>query len=209
MITVKTFVEGPVDANNYLLIDEESKDAVLIDCSSARSEFVDAIKSENVNLKAILLTHGHFDHLLGVEGFKDTFGVDVYVAQSDMEQVKMLPDMLRMFGSFMSAEVPEINNFVKEGDEFTLGTYSIKAIATPGHTPGGMCYLVDNKLFSGDTIFYRSIGRCDLPAGNMDVIADSIKHKLFTLSDDIDVYPGHGPKTSIGFEKKYNDILNY
>ena len=209
MITVKTFVEGPVEANNYLIIDEESRDAVLVDCSSARPEFINAIKAEGANLKYILLTHGHFDHLLGVDGFKDVFGVDVYVSKDDESQVKMLPDMLRMFGGFFTAEVPEITSYVKDGDVFELGNTSIKAIATPGHTPGGMCYLIDKMLFSGDTIFYRSIGRCDLPGGDMDTIANSIKNNLFILADDIDVYPGHGPKTTIGFEKKYNDILNY
>ena len=97
MITIKTFVEGPIDANNYLVIDEESKEAVLIDCSSARSEFVQAVKDSGVNLKQILLTHGHFDHLLGVEGFKEALGVDAYISEDDMNQVKLMPDMLQMF----------------------------------------------------------------------------------------------------------------
>ena len=210
MVTIKTFVEGPVDANNYLIIDDESKEAVLIDCSSSRDEFINSIKAENVNLKYILLTHGHFDHLLGVDGFKDAFdNVKVFVSKDDDYQVKMLPDMLRMFGGFMSAEVPGITNFLQDGDEFNIGKTSIKVISTPGHTEGGVCYLIGDKLFSGDTLFYGSIGRCDLPGGNMNTIADSIKNKLFVLDENIEVYPGHGPKTTLGFEKKYNDIINY
>ena len=208
MLTVKTFVEGPVDANNYLLIDEESKEGVLIDCSSARSEFVNAVKETGCKLKYILLTHGHFDHILGVEKFKEEFGVETYVSQDDLNQISYAPQMLMMFGGGTGAKAPEITNFVKDGDEFKFGSYTIKAISTPGHTKGGMCYLVDNKLFSGDTLFQGSVGRCDLPDGDLDEIIKSIKEKLFTLPDDIEVYTGHGGKTTISFEKKYNEILS-
>lgn len=209
MITVKTFVEGPIDANNYLVIDEESKDAVLIDCSSARPEFVQAVKDSGVNLKRILLTHGHFDHLMGVEGFKDSLGVDAFISEDDMSQVKLVPDMLQMFLGMMGGSIPSITGYIKDGDTIELGNTTIKAISTPGHTRGGMCYLVEDKLFSGDTLFQGSCGRCDLPEGDFGVIIDSIKEKLFTLPEDIEVYPGHGPKTTIGHEKKFNDIINY
>lgn len=209
MITVKTFVEGPIDANNYLVIDEESKDAVLIDCSSARPEFVQAVKDSGVNLKRILLTHGHFDHLMGVEGFKDSLGVEAFISEDDMSQVKLVPDMLQMFLGMMGGSIPSITGYIKDGDTIDLGNTKIKAISTPGHTKGGMCYLVEDKLFSGDTLFQGSCGRCDLPEGDFGVIIDSIKEKLFTLPEDIEVYPGHGPKTTIGHEKKFNDIINY
>ena len=209
MITVKTFVEGPIDANNYLVIDEESKDAVLIDCSSSRAEFIQAIKDSGVNLKRILLTHGHFDHLMGVEGFKDSLGVDAFISEDDMSQVKLVPDMLQMFLGMMGGSIPSITGYIKDGDIIDLGNTTIKAISTPGHTRGGMCYLVEDKLFSGDTLFQGSCGRCDLPEGDFGVIIDSIKEKLFTLPEDIEVYPGHGPKTTIGHEKKFNDIINY
>jgi glyoxylase-like metal-dependent hydrolase (beta-lactamase superfamily II) len=209
MITVKTFVEGPVDANNYLLVDEESKEAVLIDCSSSREEFINAIKETNCKLKYILLTHGHFDHILGIEKFKETFNIDVYVSQDDLNQMDFAPQMLEMFmGSFgQKISIPETKP-VKDSDEFKIGNYIIKAISTPGHTKGGMCYLVDNKLFSGDTLFQGSVGRCDLLDGDLDAIIKSVKEKLFILPDDIEVYTGHGGKTSIGFEKKYNEIID-
>ena len=120
MITVKTFVEGPIDANNYLVIDEESKDAVLIDCSSARPEFVQAVKDSGVNLKRILLTHGHFDHLMGVEGFKDSLGVDAFISEDDMSQVKLVPDMLQMFLGMMGGSIPSITGYIKDGDTILL-----------------------------------------------------------------------------------------
>ena len=205
---LKTFIEGPIDANNYLIIDEKTNDAVLIDCSAARPEFINAVKDSGVNLKYILLTHGHFDHLLGVDKFKEVFGVETYVSEDDMEQVRLVPDMMQMFAGMVPVNISEINHFVQDGDEFVIGDTKIKAISTPGHTKGGMCYLIGDKLFSGDTLFQSSVGRCDLPGGSLKNITDSIKNKLFTLPDETEVFPGHGAKTTIGFEKKYNEILN-
>ena len=205
---LKTFIEGPIDANNYLIIDEKTNDAVLIDCSSARPEFINAVKESGVNLKYILLTHGHFDHLLGVDKFKEVFGVETYVSEDDMEQVRLVPDMMQMFAGMVPVNISGINHFVHDGDEFVIGDITIKAISTPGHTQGGMCYLIGDKLFSGDTLFQSSVGRCDLTGGSLKNIVDSIKNKLFTLPDETEVFPGHGVKTTIGFEKKYNEILN-
>ncbi len=205
---LKTFIEGPIDANNYLIIDEKTNDAVLIDCSSDRPEFINAVKESGVNLKYILLTHGHFDHLLGVDKFKEVFGVETYVSEDDMEQVRLVPDMMQMFAGMVPVNISGINHFVHDGDEFVIGNITIKAISTPGHTQGGMCYLIGDKLFSGDTLFQSSVGRCDLTGGSLKNIVDSIKNKLFTLPDETEVFPGHGVKTTIGFEKKYNEILN-
>ena len=205
---IKVFVEGPVDANNYLIIDEKSKEAVLIDCSSGRQEFINSIKNSGVNLKYILLTHGHFDHILGVDKFKDVFGTDAYIAKEDIEQVELTPKFMPILAGMESVEIKSIHNYLKDGDIIKVGDIEIKAIATPGHTPGGMSYLIGDKLFSGDTLFHRSIGRCDFPGGSLDTIIKSIKEKLFTLPDNTEVFPGHGEKTTIAYEKKYNEILN-
>lgn len=208
MIDIKVFVEGPIDANNYLITDKESCEAVLIDCSSARPEFIKAIKDSGVKLKYILLTHGHFDHLLGTDAFKQEFEVETYVSEDDLTQINLVPNMMQMFTGMMPIPVPQISKFVKDGDEFKIGSTVIKAISTPGHTKGGMCYLIEDKLFSGDTLFQGSVGRCDLLDGNLKDIVKSIKEKLFTLPEDTVVYTGHGAKTTIAYEKKYNEILN-
>lgn len=205
---IKVFVEGPVDANNYLLIDEESKEAVLIDCSDARQEVLNEIKNSGANLKYILLTHGHFDHILGVDKFNQFFNVEAYVGKDDVAQIDLTPQMLQMFTGIKGPEVKSIKNFVNDGDEFFIGKTKIKAISTPGHTEAGMSYLVEDKLFSGDTLFNRSVGRTDFPGGDFDKIKHSAVDVLFKLPDETIVYPGHGPKTTIGFEKKYNEILN-
>lgn len=205
---IKVFVEGPIDANNYLLIDENSKEAVLIDCSDSRPEVLEEIKNLGVNLKYILLTHGHYDHLLGAEGFKKFFGTDTYVSKDDIMQIEAAGQMMQFYFGMEPVNISCINKYVKDGDEFFIGDTKIKAIATPGHTEGGMSYLVENKLFSGDTLFKNSVGRCDLPGGNFNKLVNSIKDVLFSLPESTEVYPGHGAKTTIGYEKKYNEILN-
>lgn len=205
---IKTFVEGPISANNYLLIDENSKEAVLIDCSSSREEFINAVKAEQVKLKYILLTHGHFDHILGCDKFKEVFSPEIYMNEKDKIQVELASSMASYYSGTNTQEIKSISNYIKNGDELTFGGIKIKAISTPGHTEGGMCYLIDGKLFSGDTLFKGSVGRCDLQGGNWKELLKSIREKVFILPDDSEVYPGHGPKTTIEYEKQYNEILN-
>lgn len=207
---IKTFIEGPINANNYLLIDETSNEAVMIDCSDAREDVLNEIKESGVNLKYILLTHGHFDHILGVDKYKEVFGVDAFVAKDDIVQIEASGYMMMMFSGIEPEEIKTITHFVKDGDEFFIGRIKIKAISTPGHTEGGMSYYVENegKLFSGDTLFQNSVGRSDLQGGNLKKLVDSVKNILFTLPESTEVYTGHGNMTTIGFEKKYNEILN-
>ncbi|MBR1424573.1 MBL fold metallo-hydrolase [bacterium] len=203
---IKTFIEGPISANNYLLIDND--EAVLIDCSSPREEFVNAVKSQGVKLKYIFLTHGHFDHILGCDKFKETFSCEIHMNEKDRMQVQQAPQMLSYYSGAVIESINSITKDVFDGDEFVFGNVKIKAISTPGHTQGGMCYLIDGKLFSGDTLFRESVGRCDLPGGNWKELLSSVRDKLFKLPDETIVYTGHGPSTTIGYEKKYNEILN-
>ncbi len=205
---IKTFIQGPISANNYLLIDENTKDAVLIDCSSPNEDFIKAIKTEEVNLKYILLTHGHFDHILGCNKFKEIFGAQIYMNEQDKIQVELAPQMIFYYSGEEIEQITSITNFVKDGDEFNFGKNKIKAISTPGHTQGGMSYLIDDKLFSGDTLFKNSVGRTDLEGGSLKELLNSIREKIFILDDKIQVHPGHGELTTIGYEKQYNEILN-
>ncbi len=205
---ILTFVQGPIDANNYLLIDENTNDAVLIDCSSPDDDYIDEIKRLGVNLKKILLTHGHFDHILGCNRFYEEFGCDIYISPEDIVQLEYAPQMTMMLGGIKIPEVSSVKNIVKDGDYFTLGDVTLKAVSTPGHTQGGMCYLTsDGKIFTGDTLFKRSVGRTDFFGGSLEDIKHSVKDILFKLPDDTVVYSGHGPETTIGYEKKYNEIL--
>lgn len=207
---IKTYVAGPVQANNYLVVDEVSKEAILIDCSDYVEEIIDYVKKNNLKVKYILLTHGHFDHVLGINRMNEVLGAKVYVHKGDKEQVVNTRSVMMMFGlPTEGVENPKITATLSDAGELTLGNQVIKVIETPGHTPGGVCYLIGDCLFSGDTLFHGTIGRTDLPGGSFQQIKHSVKDVLFALDENIKVYPGHGEPTSIGYEKKFNDIVNY
>ncbi len=199
---INTFTAGPIDANNYLLTDND--EAVLIDCSEVKPEVLSAL--EGKKLKFILLTHGHFDHVLGVNEMREKTGAKVLINKEDVVRMNESADIMRTFG-VQGVETPKADDFLNDGDTLKFGNTEIKVIATPGHTQGCVCYLIDGKLFSGDTLFKESVGRCDLPGGNFQKLSDSVKNRLFTLDDNTIVYPGHGPETTIGHEKKYNEII--
>lgn len=207
---INTYVAGPVQANNYLVVDEVSKEAILIDCSDYVEEIIDYVKKNNLKVKYILLTHGHFDHVLGINRMNEVLGAKVYVHEGDKEQVVNTRAVMTMFGlPTEGVENPKITATLSDAGELTLGNQVIKVIETPGHTPGGVCYLIGDCLFSGDTLFHGTIGRTDLPGGSFQQIKHSVKDVLFALDENIKVYPGHGEPTSIGYEKKFNDIVNY
>lgn len=207
---IKTYVAGPVQANNYLVVDEVSKEAILIDCSDYVTEIIDYVKENDLTVKYILLTHGHFDHVLGINRMNEVLGAKVYVHKGDKEQVVNTRAVMTMFGlPTEGVENPKITATLSDAGELTLGNQVIKVIETPGHTPGGVCYLIGDCLFSGDTLFHGTIGRIDLPGGSFQQIKHSVKDILFALDENIKVYPGHGEPTSIGYEKKFNDIVNY
>ena len=198
-IQVKTFIEPPLWNNNYVVIDTESHEAILIDCSNATDEIMNYIKDQKASLKYILLTHGHFDHVLGVNYFKNNYHVPVYLAEKD----KQLLSQINSYMSFLhmsDVDVPKIDGYIDD-KIFTIGSYTIKIISTPGHTPGSVCYQLNNLVFSGDTLFHNSHGRTDFPGGNDEDMKNSLKLLFHTLSDDTIVYPGHGENTIIQAER--------
>jgi glyoxylase-like metal-dependent hydrolase (beta-lactamase superfamily II) len=195
-LKIKTFVEGPVEANNYLVINGD--EAVLIDCSAYSQAIIDAAKG--IDVKYILLTHGHFDHVLGVNEMKKTLNSKVLIHKDDVDWLKNINTALGMFGQ-PKAEIPGEN-----GGDDELDLDWIEVIHTPGHTKGGVCYKIGDNLFSGDTLFYETVGRTDLPGGDFKTLKKSIE-KLFALPHDTVVYPGHGQPTTIRHEKECNEIL--
>ena len=164
------------------------------------------MKNLGLNVKYILLTHGHFDHVMGVNDMKKELGAEVLVNEKDKSQVEMTKTILRTFGINVDKN-PEYDRFIDGNTELKIGDIPIKILETPGHTEGGLSYLIDGKVFSGDTLFKKYVGRTDLPGGNYDKLENSIKNVLYKLDDNMEVLPGHNEKTTIGFEKKYNEIV--
>ena len=203
---VKQFVEGFIANNNYLLIDEESKEAALIDCTDYISELGAVLKEYDAKLKYILLTHGHFDHIMGVPKIKQEFGAKVYLHKDDKELVDKSDEFMISVG-MQPFEHPEIDKYIDENEEIYLGKNKIRVIHLPGHTQGGVGYLVDGMLFAGDSIFLESVGRTDLPGGNHKQLIESIKNKIFSLDGDTILYVGHGTNTTVEHEKKYNEFV--
>ncbi len=200
---LKTFIEPPIDNNNYLIIDDESKEAALIDCSAVDSDINEELERAGAKLKYILLTHGHFDHIAGIRPNSD---VKVVMHKADLGWLEKTNQYLPMFG-MPQMTIPKIDIYVQDGDILKLGDLEIKVIHTPGHTQGGVCYLTDGKLFSGDTIFREAVGRCDLEGGDFDQIVESIKNKIFTLPPQTLIYPGHGRMSSVEWEREHNRFL--
>ena len=194
---IKAIPAGIYDANCYIVMDEKTKDAVVLDPGGDGEMLERAIKDMKANVKSILLTHGHMDHVGGVEYLSDKLNVPFYISKIDEEYMEK--DNY-VFGSIRNA-----NGYLEDGNALSFGSLNIKVIATPGHTKGGLCFLIEDKLF---TLFQGSIGRTDFIGGSFPEIIDSIKTKLLPLGDEIEVYPGHGPKSSIGYEKGYNMYLN-
>lgn len=197
---IKIIPAGIYDANCYILVDEVTNEATVIDPGGDAQMLINEMKTLQAKVKMILLTHGHADHTGAVSELKNEFRCSVYINEKDSDLInKNVP----IYGS----KDENGDKFISEGDVLKFGFHEIKCVETPGHTPGGMCFVIDNLVFTGDTLFNRSIGRTDFQGGDFDTIIDSIKNKLLTLSDDTVVYPGHGPKSSIGFERNNNPYL--
>ncbi len=202
---IKTFPNGIYGAITYLTYDEISKEGALVDCTCSIDEITDIVKKENINLKYILLTHGHFDHVYCLPEAKEAFPLaQILIHKEDVILLDKIETQCQM-AEIEEVKLPCVDGLL--GDEthnLTLGENEIKIIHTKGHSKGGVCYLINDILFSGDTLFQGSIGRYDLWGGSLNELEKSIKEKLFALEGNILVYPGHGDKTTIEYEKKYN-----
>ncbi|MDD3149296.1 MAG: MBL fold metallo-hydrolase [Candidatus Gastranaerophilales bacterium] len=203
---IKTIKVGSLSVNNYIIIDEETKNAVIIDAGGDYEAIKQILEQYSVNLKFILNTHGHFDHISGDYELQEKEGVQMFIHKNDEYLVEMLQSHLKMYEMPM-VKTPKINKFVQDEETLNVANMTFKVIHTPGHTPGGVCYLIENVLFAGDTLFAHSVGRTDLPKGSYEQLKTSIKTKLFTLDDGIIVYPGHGRSTTIGEEKLNNPFF--
>jgi glyoxylase-like metal-dependent hydrolase (beta-lactamase superfamily II) len=201
---VRKFIVGDMGNNNYLLID--GNEAVLIDCTGDIPELESVLKENGSELKYILLTHAHYDHIGGVKNLKSKTGAKVCLHKDDKVILDGTNEFMKMV-RLPEIDVPEVDEYLEDGDKIKFGSVELNVIHLPGHTPGGVGYQVENMIFSGDTIFLNSVGRTDLPGGNFEALQNSIKNKLFNLDGSTIIYTGHGAQTSIDYEKKYNSFI--
>ena len=212
-MNVSRFELNPFGENTYILWHKSAKKAIVVDPGMMRDDerqmVVDFLDRHELTLQAVVLTHIHIDHVTGAKWLAEKYGVKILASKADEFLSASLPMQAQLFG--LKIEVPEItiDQALKDGDELMLGDEKIVVIATPGHSPGGIClYMPDSAtVISGDTLFEGSIGRTDLPGGNFDRLINSIKAKLLTLPDDTIVAPGHGYTTTIGNERLHNPFL--
>ena len=199
---------GALQANTYLAVDEKTNEGFIVDPGGYNKVLTKEVRDNDVNIKYIILTHGHSDHICGVNEHKAEFPDAKIVAYKDEEAMLENPNLNQSPG-FGVPYSTKADILVSDGDELKVGDVTQKFIHTPGHTEGGMCiYVKEAKaLFSGDTLFRQSIGRTDFPGGSYKEIMDSIRKKLFLLPDDTNVFPGHMGTTSIGFEKENNPFV--
>jgi len=195
-----------LQTNAYMLLDESSGEAAVVDPGAAGLRISDAIAAAGAALKYILTTHGHADHTGGAFDLKRKAGGEYVVGEGDRGQIENPSSSLAaMIPGF--ANPPSIDKPVTGGEILELGESRVIVIATPGHTPGSVCYMAGQALFTGDTLFQNSIGRYDLPGGDGDQELQSIRDNLLTLPDQMIVYPGHGPSSTIGEERANNPFL--
>ncbi len=203
---IKDVVVGPLEVNCYILGCEDTREAAIIDPGDNADEIIKIIEKEDLKPKFIINTHAHFDHVGGVKTIQDHYKIDFLLHKDDLFLIENLDAQATSFG-LGNIPKPNVNKFLKDGDKISLRQKVVEVIHTPGHTPGGVCYYVDNVIFVGDTMFAGSIGRTDFPGSSYEMLIKSIKEKLFPLDDNIIVYTGHGPATTIGNEKRHNPFL--
>ena len=206
MILIRLVV-GPLQVNCFILADEKTKEAVVIDPGDDAQEILKIIKDKDLKVKYIVNTHGHFDHIGANKALKDATGAELLIHEGDAPMMASATMQARSFG-MNTISSPRADRYVKHGDMIKAGEVSLKVMHTPGHSPGGISLLEQGMVFSGDTLFAGSIGRADLPGGELTTLLRSIKTNLMTLPDETRVYCGHGPASTIGEERNENPFLN-
>ena len=208
-IVIGSYMIGMIQTNFYYLHREGESETIVFDPADHGREICEALAGKGLQVKAIFLTHGHFDHIMGVDALRKASGAPVYACAMEKDLLED-PELNGSADVRRSCSVTA-DRYVNDNDLVTEAGMTLRVIYTPGHTEGGCCYYFDRAqtggapiLISGDTLFEESVGRTDLPTGDMHDLTESIREKLYVLPDDTQVFCGHGGSTTIGHEKKYN-----
>ena len=204
----KALLVGLLEVNCYILGDEETKEAVVIDPGGDENEILEALNHHGLQLKTIIDTHGHFDHVDANQPLKEATGASIAIHEADAAMLAK-PSAEAMFFTGNRLRLSTADILLKEGDILSFGNYRLKVLHTPGHTPGGISLVMEGNtlVYVGDLLFQGSIGRTDFPGGSFEDLINAVKTKIFTLGDNYTVYPGHGPVTTVGQERKYNPFF--
>lgn len=198
---------GPLACNCYVVGDAESREAVVIDPGGDADELAEFLAGSNLTVTEIVATHAHFDHIIAAEHLRRLTGAPFRLHDRDRPLLDWMQESGRLFLGIELPPPPDVDRAAPEGDRVSAGAVSLEVLHTPGHSPGSISLVHESALFSGDTLFAGSIGRTDLPGGDGDALVGAVRHKLFALEDDLRVYPGHGPATTIGEERRSNPFV--
>ena len=203
---IKTLAVGPIMANCFVLGCDATQEAAVIDPGDEPDRILQALAESNLTVKLIINTHGHFDHVGANKKLNEVTGAPILIHPLDAPMLNQLADSAAAWG--MTADnSPPPDRELQDGDQVNFGKIILKVLHTPGHTPGGISLYTDHEVFVGDTLFAGSIGRTDFPGGSFETLKESVQQKLFALSDDLKVYPGHNQPTTIGVEKRTNPFV--
>ena len=198
---------GPLACNCYAVGDPETKEAVVIDPGGDVQTIASALAEQEIRVGAIVATHAHFDHLVAAAELRELTGAPFYLHDADHPLLDWYQESGRLFLGIDLPPPPEVDNAAGEGDRLRAGSVELEVVHTPGHSPGSISLFGDGVVFSGDTLFARGVGRVDLPGGDERALVAAIKEKIFVLSGDTPVYPGHGPATTVDEEKRLNPFV--
>jgi glyoxylase-like metal-dependent hydrolase (beta-lactamase superfamily II) len=203
---LQPFVTGPLETNAYLVADRDSGEALVIDPGGDPGEILAFLARERLTCRLIVNTHGHFDHISGNRALKSATGASLLVHEADVPMLSEAVTHARFF--MMRAEnSPPPDLLLEDRGEVRVGAVVLRVMHTPGHSPGGVTLVAPGVAFCGDLVFHGSVGRTDLPGGSERVLLDSIRRHIMTLPDDTVLYPGHGPDTTVGLEKRQNHFF--
>jgi len=206
-LNIETFTDLSFGTNTYLVWNEGSKDALLIDAGLATRMILEFLQKEELQLEAILITHAHPDHIAGAADLAEATGADVYLHEIEIQALDMMPQaMLAMLG-IEDLRKPTDMKPLSGGQTLELAGLEIKVLHTPGHSPGSTSFLIDSALFDGDLVFRGSIGRTDFPGGDFEALMNSVREHVFVLDPETKVYPGHMGATTVGLERRTNPFL--
>ena len=204
----ETVIVGELGVNCFILGDEATGEGIIVDPGAEPEKILAAVARLGLTIRQVINTHGHFDHVGGNHRVLTATGAELLIHQGDVHFLSRASDVAKMYG-LSTDNSPPPNLFLDEGMKIGMGGHEIRVLHTPGHTPGGCCLYLpgQGKVITGDTLFAEGVGRTDFPGSSHAALIEGIKTKLMTLPEDTLVYPGHGPSTSIGHEKRHNPYI--